>query len=221
VTGARYAVAAVLVLLVAGLLGFVLLSGRGEDTPAEPTRPATEREGRPMQKLAGRKVVMIIASQKFRDEELKEPRAVLEGLGAKVTLASTTLEKVTGMLGAKTQPEILLDNVEAADYDAVVFVGGFGAQQYFQDPTAHALAQEAVRQGKVLGAICIAPAILANAGLLKGKSATCYESEAETLKKGGATYTGKPVEVDGKIITGNGPGAAKEFGLALAKALEK
>jgi len=176
-------------------------------------------KGGAMKQLDGKKVVMVIASDKFRDEELKEPKEFLEKLGAKVTVASTTLERVTGMLGAMAKPEILLDNVEAADYDAVVFIGGFGAQQYFQDPTAHALAQDAARQGKVLGAICIAPALLANAGLLNGKTATCYESEAETLKKNGANYTGKPVEVDGKIVTGNGPDAAKEFGQALAKVL--
>jgi protease I len=123
------------------------------------------------------------------------------------------------MLGAQVQPTLLLANVQAADYDAVVFIGGTGAQQYFHDPVAHALAQETAKQGKLVAAICIAPATLANAGLLKGKKATCWKSEAETLKKGGATYTGQPVEADGKIITGSGPQAAKEFGLALAKAL--
>ena len=67
--------------------------------------------------------------------------------------------------------------------------------------------------------ICIGPRILANAGLLKGVKATCFESEAEAIGKLGAVFTGNDVERDGKVITGNGPHAAAEFGRTIASAL--
>ena len=71
----------------------------------------------------------------------------------------------------------------------------------------------------LLAAICIAPSILANAGLLEGKKVTSYSSEASNIKSKGANYTSRPVEQDGKIITADGPGSAKAFGKAIAEAL--
>ncbi len=169
--------------------------------------------------IEGKRILMIIASKDFRDEELFHTMEVVEEDGGKVTVASTTLEPITGMLGATATAEVLLSNVDVEDYDAIVFIGGFGSQQYFNDATAHSVAMKAVEHGKVLGAICIAPSTLANAGLLKGVKATCYESERQNLIRNGAQYTGNSVTTDGDIVTGNGPEAAKEFGKALVDRL--
>jgi protease I len=76
-----------------------------------------------------------------------------------------------------------------------------------------------VKKEKIVGAICIAPVTLANAGILTGKKATVFESETKKLKDKGANCTRKNVERDGKTITANGPKAAKEFGETIAKAL--
>ena len=171
--------------------------------------------------LAGKKVLMVIAAKNFRDEELKEPRDVLQKAGAVVTLASSTLDEARGMLGTKAKPEILVKEAKASDYDAVVFVGGQGATEYFTDSSAHKLAQDAVQEGKVLGAICYAPVILANAGVLKGKRATCFESLAQNLKDKGAVYRKQSPLADGKIVTADGPKSASSFGYALKTALSK
>ena len=146
---------------------------------------------------------------------------ILVEQGATVTLASSSLAEATGMLGAKAKADVLFDQVSAADYDAIVFVGGFGASEYFANAKAHELCRAAVAQGKLLCAICIAPGTLANAGVLKGKKATVWEGTADLLGKGGAKYTGKAVEIDGKIITAAGPEAAAAFGRAIADALAK
>jgi protease I len=167
-----------------------------------------------------KKVVMIIAFEGFRDEEYREPKAVLEKAGIEVTTASSKLGTATGKLGMKTKVDITLDQVKVSDYDAILFIGGPGCYSYYNDPTAHKIAQEAVKEGKLLGAICAAPGILANAGVLKGKKATMFTDDG-TLAKGGATYTGKGVEVDGKIITATGPSTAQAFGEAVIKALPK
>ena len=169
--------------------------------------------------LAGKKIVLIIASRDFRDEELQEPNSLLRGQGAEVAIASSTLDEVTGMKGMKVIPDILVDQIKVEDHDAIIFIGGSGAKEYWDDPKAHSIAKEAVTSGKVLGAICIAPVTLANAGVLHGKKATVFSSEKGKLEAAGATYTGADVEVDGKIITGNGPGAARRFGAAIAQAL--
>ena len=167
-----------------------------------------------------KKVVMVIAQDSFRDEELSEPKQILERSGIEVKIASTTLGEVRGMLGAKVTPELLITDIKIKDFDAIVFVGGAGASQYWNDPTAHKLAQEAMNTNRIVGAICIAPVTLANAGILKGKRATVWSSEARQLEIKGANYTGRAVEKDGNIITASGPAAAREFGLELAKRLK-
>ena len=167
-----------------------------------------------------KKAVMIIAQKDFRDEELLKPRAILEKNGISVTVASTVLGPVKGLMGAEVQSGMRIKDINPEDFDLIVFVGGGGAQQYWDDPVAHELARKAYQGGKLVAAICIAPVILGKAGLLKGKRATVWTTNAGQLKVSGAEYTGKNVEKDGTIITAAGPFAAQEFGEELVKALK-
>lgn len=163
--------------------------------------------------------LLVIAPEMFRDEEYAEPLRVLSERGAQVTTASTRVGTATGRFGLEA--EATTTHVEAADqqWDAVAFIGGAGASVFFDDPTAHKLAYEAAKGGAVVAAICIAPSILARAGLLDGRRATAFDSRAEDLVEHGAVWTGDSVTVDGRIITGNGPEAATEFGNAIADML--
>ncbi len=172
-----------------------------------------------MQSVKGKKAVMIIAQNNFRDEELLKPREVLEKNGVIVTVASSSLKESTGMLGAKVKPNILFTNINVTDYDAVIFVGGSGASEYWDNPTAHKIANDASNAKKIVGAICIAPVTLAKAGLLANKKATTYSSTVNDIKSAGAKYTGAAVERDGNIITASGPAVAQKFGEAIVKAL--
>ena len=175
--------------------------------------------GENMAKLKGKKAVMIIAEKNFRDEELFEPKKILEAEGVKVIVVSTSFNIARGMLGGKVKPDMLLSEIKVDDYDAIIFVGGSGASQYWNDSLAHNIAKEAVEKNKVLGAICIAPVTLANAGVLTGKKATVWPSERGKIEARGAIYTGESVQIEGKIITAEGPQAARKFGEAIAKAL--
>jgi protease I len=172
-----------------------------------------------MPRLDGMKILMIIAAGNFRDEEFLEPKGIFEKQGAKVVIASTTLKKVKGMLGATVMPDILIEKAKVEDYQAIIFVGGTGASQYWNDPLAHKIVKEAIKQGKILGAICIAPVTLANAGVLEGKKATVFESDKAELKAKGALYTGLDVQIDGNIITADGPTSATKFGETIVRAL--
>ena len=167
-----------------------------------------------------KRVVMIIAKNDFRDEELLEPKAILEKNGIEVKIASTSLNIAKGMLGARVTPDILVKDINVKDFQAIVFIGGAGASQYWDDPVAHKLAQEAFSQGRIVAAICIAPVTLANAGILTGKRATVWPDEAGQLNLLQANYTGRPVEKDGNIITAAGPFAAREFGEELVEVLQ-
>lgn len=169
--------------------------------------------------LSGKKILMVIAPENFRDEELLEPKDIFENAGADVTIASKGAESAKGSYGAVVTVDEDITDVNAGDYDAIVFVGGSGSSVYFNDETAHNIARQAYESGKIVAAICIAPSTLANAGLLEGKKVTSWSSEQNNLESKGAEYTGAVVEQDGRIITGNGPDAATEFGQKIAETL--
>jgi protease I len=92
--------------------------------------------------------------------------------------------------------------VRGGNYDAIVFVGGYEYER--DDPEAQRIAQEALAEGRVVAAICVAPITLARAGVVEGKRVTASTGVGE-LKQAGAIFTGASVERDGLIITANGP----------------
>lgn len=167
-----------------------------------------------------KKVAFVIAQKDFRDEELLEPKKVLETRGFITKVVSKTRNSATGRLGTVIEPDLAIPEVTAKDFAGVVFVGGPGAAKYFDDQDALNLAREFKKSGKLVGSICIAASILANAGVLISRTATGLPTEELNMKNKGADYTGMPVEVDGNIITAKDPSAAKEFGQALAYYLE-
>jgi len=167
------------------------------------------------------KALLIIPPERFRDEEYLQTKEELEKAHIGTVTASKYPAVSIGMLGGKVTPGMTLDHVDLTAYDAVVFIGGGGSVVYFNNPQALDIARKADAAGKVVAAICIAPSILANAGVLNGKRATASASEADNLRAKGAEYTGELVTIDGRIVTGIGPKASKEFGKAVAKALVK
>jgi protease I len=167
-----------------------------------------------------KRAVMIIAFEGFRDEEYDVPKKILVKAGIEVTTASSKLGAARGKLGMAAKVDITLKGVNVPDYDAVIYVGGPGSYDYFDDPVAQGIAKDAVKEQKILAAICAAPSILANAGLLEGVKASCFAGEADNLKNKGARYSPSGLEVDGKIITADGPAHAKQFGQAIVKTLK-
>ncbi len=168
-----------------------------------------------------KRILMIIAPSDYRDEELDIPKALFQENGYHVTIASNGVKKASGMLGGTTEVDLNLNEINVSDFDAVVFVGGPGSSIYFNNATAHKIAFEAYKSKKILGAICIAPSILANAGVLTGKQATSFPSETSNLKQKNVNYTGNDVTIAGNIVTASGPEAAKKFGETILSLLEK
>jgi len=199
IAAAGVAVVLVLIIAVAGVGAFLLLR-RGPS-------------------ITGKKVLLIIAPTDFNDTEYGTTRSVLEQAGATVSVASTTTETARSD-ETQVTPDLAITDVNVGNYDAVVFIGGMGVETaYFDNITAQQIASNAYNQGKVVGAICIAPVVLAKAGILNGKHATVYNDYAAQLTAGGAIYTDQPVVTEGKIITANGPDASTAFANAIVSAL--
>jgi len=169
------------------------------------------------------KVLFVIAPSDFRDEELSHPMQIIRAAGFQTVIASTSMNEAKGMLGARVKPDILVSNASMKDYAAVVFIGGQGVETNDLPGNADVvrLAREANSSGKVVAAVCIAPRILASAGIVKGRRVTSFADDetVSSLKRAGANYTGRGVEVDGRMITADGPSSAREFGEEIVKAL--
>jgi protease I len=162
---------------------------------------------------------MVIPPERFRDEELYETKAALEEAGHVTVIASTRTGPCPGSRGGTATAAILLGDVKIDDYAGVIFVGGGGSKLLFNHQDALAIARNMDRAGKIVAAICLAPVILANAGILKGRNATVAGTEAGTLTEKGANYTGPGVTVDRNIVTANGPKSSKQFGQRVASLL--
>lgn len=167
-----------------------------------------------------KKTAMFIAFQGFRDEEYTEPKKVLEAAGIKVDTVSTARGEARGKFRVTAQVDKTIDEINPGDYDALTLVGGPGALPHLDNEKVYKLFQQAAAQGKIIGAICISPVVLAHAGLLKGKTVTCFPDGADEVEKAGAKCTGKDLEVDGMLVTASGPVPAKRYGQALVELLK-
>ncbi|RAO78576.1 hypothetical protein DPC56_07420 [Methanothermobacter tenebrarum] len=125
--------------------------------------------------------------------------------------------------------DIYIEDMNLKDigqYDALILIGGSGVYDRvtgkIDDPNMEKvieLVKEANRQGKIIGGICAAPAILAKAGILNGKEATIYPGLEYILTENGAKYVKRDVVVSGNIITAKNPNVADEFAKAIAEKL--
>ena len=167
-----------------------------------------------------KKIAIFIAFQGFRDEEYIEPKKALEAAGHKVTTVSTAKGEARGKFRATAQVDLTVGEVDPAAYDALALVGGPGALEHLDKPAVHELFRKAEAAGKVIGAICISPVVLAHAGLLKGRTVTCWPDGEAEIVKGGGKYTGSDLETDGRLITANGPVPARKYGQAIVEALK-
>lgn len=164
------------------------------------------------------KILSIIAPKGYQDIEYNDSKQALESKDHIVITASTAKE-AHGIYGGVKKVDILLSDVKPRNYDAVLFIGGPGSHEYFDDPLAQKLARKFFNSKKMTAAICAAPSILANAGLLSGIEATCFPDQVPNIRSKGAIYTGRSVQKDGLIITADGPDSATEFGEKIAEAL--
>lgn len=191
-------------------------------------------------------VLLIIAFKGYQPVEYGHTREVLEKAGIKVVVGSTELgtaqalpskkhahvcddpgcTKIAAQYPAYAQVnvDVLVSAANPEEYDGVFLIGGPGALEFLDNEIVYALMRKAAKTGKIVGAICISPRILAKAGLLQEKKATGWDGDnklAGVFKEYKVMRVKKPVVVDGKIITADGPGAAIAFGEAIVQCIKR
>jgi 4-methyl-5(b-hydroxyethyl)-thiazole monophosphate biosynthesis len=143
----------------------------------------------------------------------------LRRAGAQVTVASVSGLQVTASRKVKLVADALIKDCAGKTYDCIALPGGMPGAEHLRDcAVLTELLKEQDKAGRLIAAICAAPAVvLAHHGLLKGRKATCYPSAQDKLPDKSAA--GQRVVVDGHFVTSQGPGTALEFALALVEVL--
>ena len=137
-----------------------------------------------------------------------------------VVTASLDARPITASRGTKIIADTTLDQVLDQEFDMVVLPGGLPGADYLNaDERIHQILQRTTNNNKPVAAICAAPKVLANAGLLKNKKATAYPGVLEALKLDTTEITNSPVQQDGNILTSRGPGTAMDFALEIISCL--
>lgn len=167
-----------------------------------------------------KKILMVVAPIDFRDVEYFTPKQAFGAAGFEVKTASIQSGTARGADGGEAPIDLTVSQAAPADFDAVVFIGGPGMAQIVADESLQVLAKKFYDAGKLTTAICVAPSILARAGILSGKEATAWPDVKTDLEDGGAIYLDKSVVTSGRIITANGPATAKEFAEKIISAFE-
>lgn len=168
--------------------------------------------------------ILILATDGFEQSELFEPRTTLLDAGATVHLAAPGKAPIQGMehheKGATITPDMLLDEVDPAGYDALLLPGGVASPDALRiEPRAIAIIRTFVDSGRPVAAICHAPWLLAEADVIAGVTVTGWPSIRTDLRNAGAEVVDREVVVDGGIITSRKPADIAAFTTALMQAV--
>lgn len=172
-----------------------------------------------------KKAAIIIASKNFRDEEYFITKEVLEKRGI---LVKTICDKAKaiGKFGGEAKVDILINDLNTDEFDAIIFAGGSGATELLDNEVSYMAIRKAMIMKKIIAAICIAPTILAKAGILAGKRATVWSSDMDKsaikiIQLNDGIYERSGIVIDENIITGENAESAQEFGETIANELTK
>ncbi|TNG01855.1 MAG: DJ-1/PfpI family protein [Gammaproteobacteria bacterium] len=163
--------------------------------------------------------VLVPLAQGCEELEAVTVIDLLRRAGIEVTTAGLTEGPVTAKRGVVLHPDTTLDEALTKEYDMLVLPGGLpGATNLEQDDRIRDLLIKLSNSDKFTAAICAAPKVLASAGLLEGKKATCFPGILNQEQIPGLDIE-QPVVQDGKVVTSRGAGTAMDFALTLIENL--
>ena len=132
-------------------------------------------------------MIYVFLADGFEEAEALVTVDILRRAGKKVTCVGVDKKEIVGAHGIKVTADIKTGEFAPVEFEGVVLPGGMpGTKNLMANATVCSAAKSAYKKGKLVGAICAAPAVLGNLGILKGKAATCYPGFEDRLT--GAAY---------------------------------
>ncbi|HEC35109.1 MAG TPA: type 1 glutamine amidotransferase, partial [Anaerolineae bacterium] len=167
------------------------------------------------------KRIAILAEDMYQELELWYPLLRMREAGAEVQVIGTGSAETYGSKhGYPVAVDAAADEVRAEDFDAVVIPGGYAPDRMRRYPALVDFVREMDAQGKVVAAICHAGWVLASAGVLRGRRATCFFAIKDDLVNAGAAYVDAEVVRDGNLITSRTPDDLLAFCRTIIAALQ-
>lgn len=167
-------------------------------------------------------IALVIAHTGYQPHEYLIPKEQIEKTGYSVLTVSNKPGIATASDGSTTKIDTTLDKLDITRIDGLFFIGGPGALENLDTNISYQRIQEAAMKHLPLGAICIAPRILAKAGALVAHEATGWNDDnklEEIFRLHGVIYNDSDVVTDDNCVTASGPHAAEEFALAILELL--
>lgn len=161
------------------------------------------------------KRVLCILENGFEEIEAVTPVDLLRRAGVEVVMAGVSGMDVVGKCGIRLRADTLLEDASGEDFDALFLPGGPAVKELRENKQVIELIGRFHSDGKIIAAICAAPLLLKDAGLIDGKRITAHFSTLDELPGS----TGERLVSDGRFLTSRGAGTALEFGLALVEML--
>ncbi len=155
--------------------------------------------------------ILIITADGFEDSELLCPFYRFKEEGYEADIAASEWGEVKGKKGYKVSANLSFDEVEPSAFDALYLPGGKAPDHLKHIPEVQKIVQAFDREKKPMAAICHGPLILATAGVLQGRKATCYWRVAGDIQSAGARYENVPVVVDENLVTSREPADIPDF----------
>ncbi|MGB9914989.1 MAG: DJ-1 family glyoxalase III [Candidatus Bathyarchaeales archaeon] len=163
---------------------------------------------------------LVLLASGFEEIEALTVIDVLRRCNIKVVVVGLSAEPTTGAHDVRVIPDTSIDKVRVEDYDAIICPGGNpGYINLRKNATVLSMVKKAFAMGKLVAAICAAPAVLADAGILKDKKCTIYPGMENELERGGGKVQRDLVVEDGNVITSQGPATALPFAFKVAERL--
>ncbi len=164
--------------------------------------------------------VAILVEDLYQDQEVWYPLYRLKEAGAEVvTVGTGRKSEFKGKYGIPLIADVTAEQVSAGEFDAVIVPGGYAPDLLRRYDPVLRLVREADAQGKVIAAICHAGWVLVSAGILKGRTMTCFAAIKDDIVNAGAKYLDREVVIDGNLITSRTPDDLPMFAAAIVDAL--
>lgn len=163
--------------------------------------------------------VAFVLADDFEDSEFSTPKAALTEAGHTVEVIGSERGVVCGKHQTQVHVDKLVDEVDAADYGALCIPGGFSPDHLRTDDGIVAFVRAMGARDVPIAAVCHAPSLLIEAGLVNGTRLTSFPSIHTDLRNAGAEVVDEAVVIDGNVITSRDPDDLPAFSHALVAAL--
>jgi protease I len=154
--------------------------------------------------LKGKRIAILIEDM-YNEFEFWYPYYRMKEAGAGVTVIGTGANEYHSKIWLPAPGGTPAGSVSAADFEAVIVPGGYAPDRMRRSAAMLKLVRDSFQQGKIVAAICHAGWVLISAGVLKGKTATCFSAIKDDVVNAGAEYADQEVVRDGDLITSRTP----------------